>query len=325
VADLTRLGDAGTPEPSRVEGGGGDRLRDAYPRRLPLHLDPERARSCPRREHHEPHLGHAWLPELGLGQRQAWCHGVGQAPATEKLCYQPGGQPHPPHGWMELNPESEPPTPVARQCPGVPPDWMVGGLRAFRGKAPPGPESDEPLPLEPRVYPFGSAPVTAGSAPLDASFRNPPEAERVTASHAWQGDGNVLDDLTAYRDAGYPGLTSEAHRVDLAPSVADNIRTMLAKRPILMVHDQATADAIHADHRLPGLLRVVVDEHVPAGRVYLIDPAKLAVALEDPGDPALRSDDPPFTSRYRPPVLVHRADADQLLRDAIAIITTSGP
>jgi hypothetical protein len=172
--------------------------------RLPLHLDPDRARSCPRRERYEPHEPHAWVPAHGLMQHRAWCHDVSQLPVDELL---------------------------------------------------------------------------------DRAVRQPPEAERATASHAWQGDeGAIRDDVAAYVASGMPGL-SNAHppEVDPEPSILDAIRACLARRPLLMVHDQATADAIYLTQQdrapLLGIARLVVDESVPPARVYVLDTAKLAEAL----------------------------------------------
>lgn len=117
---------------------------------------------------------------------------------------------------------------------------------------------------------------------LDDVLRNVPEAERVTASAGWRGTSNPLDDLVAYQAAGYPGLSAPRER-EVAPAahLVERIRAFMARRPLVLVHDQAAANALAGTSaEPPGLgIALVVDDAIPAGTALVVDRAKLAEAL----------------------------------------------
>jgi hypothetical protein len=120
-------------------------------------------RSCQRRANAEPHPPHGWHPD-GPDAPRVWCAGVRSvAGVAERLCFT--STPHPAHGWTGEPPYSacdpqEAPASREYRCPGIPVTSTFGRPPATGArKAPQGPESDEPIPTEPRVFPFRDAPA----------------------------------------------------------------------------------------------------------------------------------------------------------------------
>jgi hypothetical protein len=299
VADLSRLGAAGTPEPAS----------DLPPARPCWDTGPGE------------HSAHYWTT---AGQRY-WCPGVRKGyggPQSTPVHRCSNVNAHPPHDWLtdsgeryipasasHPQPETGPLTWTAQHCPGLrhreamalvqvqPPRSCHRRANAEphppHGWHPDGPDA-------PRAWCSGVRSIAGLAERL--CFTSTPHP-----AHGWAGappysacDPQEAPVLREYRCPGIPVTSTFGNPQPLAaaqPSLDDIRRAaeLLGRRPVVMVRSHMAAQRVRALLGAETLgIQLVVDENVPEGQALVIDAGRLAERLQEwAQEPVYRTDPGP--------------------------------